>query len=142
MVLPFFTLKWYFLFHAVFMVRHQTHSPGYMYLNNWYGLPSWFIVRKGVSISPLQNHPPITRISPISSNPPSPHLTHKLVIPSFPVFLIYRNATVKCKFNKYYQCKTTDTFHIRNWLKQWILSNLPDGNSLKVLSIFQYYPQP
>ena len=31
-------------------------------------------------------------------------------------------------------------FHIRNWPKQLILSNLYDGNSLKVVKNFQYDP--
>ena len=36
-----------------------------------------------------------------------------------------------------------DFFYISSWPKQLILSNLSDGNSLKVIKEFQYYfPSP
>ena len=64
------------------------------------------IVCEGASTPPLisKSSPSLLWSTPISWNPPSPHLTGKSVFPSFPY---YQKCNCEIKFNKYYPCKTT-----------------------------------
>ena len=125
------SFKWHFLFHSqvVFPISSGFYgeASNALHLIDSISITGmfchhelWYV--KGYQpphfkiISPLLGSVPFLRISPPPPPPPAPiPLIHKSVIPSFPIFLNNRNATVKFNFNKYYPCKTkTGTFHIRN----------------------------